>query len=111
MFHTFGCRTYVHNVQQRCQNKLSLKATPMIFVGYEPGVKGYRFWNNQQIVIAQDVVFEENTFPCRSKDSLSKQPEFGDLNEPLQDFNSPFEELGDFETNKPNGGDDDYKGT
>ncbi|KZT74553.1 hypothetical protein DAEQUDRAFT_761391 [Daedalea quercina L-15889] len=39
----------------------------MIFVGYEQGSKGYRFWNlgTQSIVVSRDVTFDEETFPAR----------------------------------------------
>ena len=109
MVKTFGCRAYVHVPQQRRQNKLSPKATAMVFVGYEPGVKGYRFWDKQRIVLARDAVFDETNFPYRTDISSSKQPEDGD-NLPL-DIDSPFEDLDEPGHDKPNDGDDDHSGT
>ena len=39
----------------------------MIFVGYEPGSKGYQFWDaaHQHFVISCDVKFEETQFPVK----------------------------------------------
>ena len=41
----------------------------MIFVGYEPGSKGYQFWDaaNQDFKISHDVKFEESQFPVKEK--------------------------------------------
>ena len=44
-FRTFGCLAYVHVHKEQRQNKLQPKAKAMVFVGYEPGTKGYRFWD------------------------------------------------------------------
>ena len=37
----------------------------MIFIGYEPGSKGYQFWDaaHHHIEISHDVKFDENLFP------------------------------------------------
>ena len=39
----------------------------MIFVGYEPGSKGYQFWDaaHQRIGISRDVKFNETQFPVQ----------------------------------------------
>ena len=39
----------------------------MIFVGYEPGSKGYQFWDaaHQCFEISHDVKFEETQFPAK----------------------------------------------
>ena len=39
----------------------------MIFVGYEPGSKGYQFWDtaHQHIEISCDVKFNETLFPAK----------------------------------------------
>ena len=46
----------------------------MIFVGYEPGSKGYQFWDaaHQHFEISRDVKFEETQFPA--KESKLTQP-------------------------------------
>ena len=47
----------------------------MTFIGYEPGSKGYQFWDkdSQSIVISRDVKFDESKFPYR-KDLDYKNP-------------------------------------
>ena len=39
----------------------------MIFIGYEPGSKGYQFWDaaHQCFEISHDVKFEETQFPAK----------------------------------------------
>ena len=39
----------------------------MIFIGYEPGSKGYQFWDtaHQHIEISRDVKFNETLFPVK----------------------------------------------
>ena len=39
----------------------------MIFFGYEPGSKGYQFWDaaHQRFEISHDVKFEETRFPAK----------------------------------------------
>ena len=55
----------------------------MIFIGYEPGSKGYQFWDaaHQHFKISCDVKFEETLFPAKEVKSkklnlasLSDQP-------------------------------------
>ena len=40
----FSCLAWVHILTKR-RHKLQLKSQAMIFVGYEPGSKGYQFWD------------------------------------------------------------------
>ncbi|KIJ07401.1 hypothetical protein PAXINDRAFT_90445 [Paxillus involutus ATCC 200175] len=42
----------------------------MIFIGYEPGTKGYRFWSNnkRRVVISTTAVFNEYIYPNCSKE-------------------------------------------
>ena len=48
----------------------------MIFVGYEPGSKGYQFWDaaHHRIEISRDVKFNETLFPAQeaTKNQASK---------------------------------------
>ena len=39
----------------------------MTFISYEPGSKGYQFWDedSQSVVISRDVKFNESKFPYR----------------------------------------------
>ena len=61
----FGCLAWVH-IQKR-RHKLQPKSKAMIFVGYEPGSKGYQFWDaaHQCFEISHDVKFEETQFPAK----------------------------------------------
>jgi len=46
----------------------------MIFLGYEPGTKGYRFlWNNRSIYVETTATFIENLFPNCPKEKLKKK--------------------------------------
>ena len=66
-FRVFGCKAFVHVQKAKREGKLDKKAVEMIFVGYESGSKGYRFWNpaNRSIVVSRDVTFDEESFPAR----------------------------------------------
>ena len=56
----FGCVAHVKNVGPGL-NKLSDRSTKMVFIGYESGTKGYRFYNlaSNKLVISRDVIFDE----------------------------------------------------
>jgi Integrase core domain/gag-polypeptide of LTR copia-type/GAG-pre-integrase domain len=62
----FGSKAYVHTPEAK-RKKLDPRSIEMIFVGYEPGSKGYRFWNSSKrsIVLSRDVTFDERTFPAK----------------------------------------------
>ena len=51
----------------------------MIFIGYEPGSKGYQFWDaaHQQFKISCDVKFDETLFPV--KEALKSWTSINDL--------------------------------
>ena len=59
----------------------------MIFIGYEPGSKGYQFWDaaHQHIEISHDVKFNETLFPAKEvkkhQASLNDSPIFESDNE------------------------------
>ena len=58
----FGCVSYVH-IPDNQRRKLDAKAHKAIFVGYPPGVKGYRLYDleKKNFVVSRDVqIFEEN---------------------------------------------------
>lgn len=59
-FRTFGCVAHV-KVTGGHIRKLDDRSTPMVFIGYEPGTKGYRLYNpdTNRVVISRDVVFDE----------------------------------------------------
>ena len=54
-------------------HKLDAKATEVMFVGYEPGSKGYQLWdkNTRSIHLSRDVTFNESSFPARSNETSS----------------------------------------
>ena len=62
----FGCLAWVHILKKR-RHKLQLKSRAMIFIGYEPGSKGYQFWDaaHQCFEISHDVKFKETQFPAK----------------------------------------------
>lgn len=64
----FGCSAYAHTRD----GKLDPRSIKCIFLGYEPGTKGYRLWDRQssgiKIIISRDVVFDETCFPCKTSD-------------------------------------------
>jgi transposase InsO family protein len=60
-FHTFGCFAHVKQGNNRLA-KLEDRSTPMVFIGYEPGSKAWRFYNpdTKRVHMSRDAVFEEN---------------------------------------------------
>ena len=62
----FRCLAYVHILKKR-RHKLQPKSRAMIFIGYEPGSKGYQFWDAayQHFKISLDVKFKETQFPAK----------------------------------------------
>ena len=66
----FGCRVYVRtpNVDQ---HHMERRAEPGVFIGYEPGAKGYRIAKDGRaktyvIRSPRDCTFKENIFPYKS---------------------------------------------
>ena len=54
-------------------HKLDAKAVEVMFVGYEPGSKGYQLWdkNTHSVHLSVDVTFDENSFLSRSTETSS----------------------------------------
>ena len=71
----FGCLAWVHILKKR-RHKLQPKSRAMIFIGYEPGSKGYQFWDtaHQHFEISRDVKFEETQFPAKELKSTQLIP-------------------------------------
>jgi hypothetical protein len=44
-FKVFGSQAYVFVPKEERQHKLSAKAEEAIFIGYEKGTEGYKFWS------------------------------------------------------------------
>ena len=70
----FGCSAYV-TINKKKRRKLDPKNREMTFISYEPGSKGYQFWDkdSRSVVISRDVKFDESRFPHR-KDLDYKNP-------------------------------------
>ena len=59
----FGCVAYMKNVRPHLA-KLDPKGLKVIFIGYEPGSKAYRFYDpaKGQAHVSRDVIFDDTTF-------------------------------------------------
>ena len=64
----------------------------MIFIGYEPGSKGYQFWDaaHHRIEISCDVKFNETRFPA--KEATKSQASMNDL--PISESDNESDESG-----------------
>jgi transposase InsO family protein len=56
----FGCVAHVRDVRPHLK-KLEDRSRPMVFIGYEPGSKAWRFYDpvGKRVHVARDVVFDE----------------------------------------------------
>jgi hypothetical protein len=56
----FGCVSHVKSLGPGI-NKLADRSSKMVFIGYESGTKGYRFFDpsTNKLVVSRDVIFEE----------------------------------------------------
>ncbi|KAE8680841.1 pentatricopeptide repeat-containing protein [Hibiscus syriacus] len=66
----FGCPAYVH-VPADERSKLDAKSKECIFLGYNKGVKGFKFWDPvaKKVVISRDVVFDEQSMLQQKQDT------------------------------------------
>lgn len=62
-FRIFGCLAYVL-VPKEKRTKFQPHSTPMTFIGYEAGTKGYKFWDrtSRKIVMSRNAIFDESVF-------------------------------------------------
>ena len=63
----WGCTAYVH-VQKDQRKGLESHTQKSVFIGYPPGVKGWKFWNpdTRKTLISNDAEFDERVFPVSS---------------------------------------------
>ena len=75
-FKVFGSLAYVLIPKEDRQNKLSAKAEEAIFIGYEKGTKGYKFWSpkRRRVVISSTATFDEFIFPFCTRKTDDKPP-------------------------------------
>jgi len=76
---TFGCAAYVFIASNQRHNKLSPSSELMIFIGYEPGSKAYRFMRIQKgnsIYVGTTALFDETWFP---KSTDNTRPGLGNI--------------------------------
>ncbi|KAL1483376.1 hypothetical protein MTO96_033244 [Rhipicephalus appendiculatus] len=73
----FGCKAWSVRNRPRKGDKLYPKAEKCILVGYPNGVKGCKLWNQKEdrFFVSRNVVFEEDSFPCKLAKSASSNIE------------------------------------
>ena len=75
-FKVFGSQAYILILKEDRANKLTAQAKEAIFIGYEKGTKGYKFWSSkrQKVVISSTATFDKFTFPFCAKKTDDKPP-------------------------------------
>jgi hypothetical protein len=75
-FKVFGSQAYIFVPKEERQHKLSAKAEEAIFIGYEKGTKGYKFWSpkHRHVIVSSTATFDEFTFSFCSKKGEDKPP-------------------------------------
>ena len=69
----FGCPAYAHVNN----GKLELRSVKCLFMGYKPGVKGYKLWcpKSRKVIISRDVVFDETAMLRAPSESSASPPD------------------------------------
>lgn len=62
----FGCLAYYRSTETK-GDKFEPRGRPGVFLGYPPGIKGYKIYDieNKKIIVSRDVRFYENNFPFK----------------------------------------------
>ncbi|KAJ0020182.1 hypothetical protein Pint_32712 [Pistacia integerrima] len=70
MLHTFGCLCFPY-LRDYAPNKLSLKSSSCVFLGYSPLHKGFRCYDRktQRLYVSRHVQFYETIFPYAGADT------------------------------------------
>lgn len=78
-FRVFGCMAYCH-IPKECRGKFDSKVKKCIMMGYAQ--TGYRLWDidKQKLIVARDVIFNENEFWYKRSVSV-RDDEYGDKTE------------------------------
>jgi transposase InsO family protein len=76
-FRTFGCVAHVKQGNKRL-SKLEDRSTMMVFIGYEPGSKAWRFYNQvtRRVYVSRDAVFEEDRAWSWNEDEIRDDEPF-----------------------------------
>jgi hypothetical protein len=88
---TGGCQAYVYIPKNRQATKLAPKSEDVIFIGYEPGTKGYHFWSKirRTVVISSTATVDEFDFPnCPREKIPDKLPSINQSPNPSDDKES-----------------------
>nr|AAP44677.1 putative gag-pol polyprotein [Oryza sativa Japonica Group] len=77
---TFGCLAYVKNMRPHL-SKLEDRSTPMVFIGYAAGTKGYKVFDpvTGRVQVSRDVIFDEGAswdWGAEAAESGLEQTEF-----------------------------------
>ena len=96
-FRIFGSHAYMFIPPKQWQDKLSPKAEEMVFIGYEPNIKGYCFWLTawHRVFISTHALFDEMVFSFCSRNQtdgpVPKQHMTNLLQRKLKGIWNPFE--------------------
>jgi hypothetical protein len=76
-FRTFGCVAHVKQGNKRL-GKLEDRSTMMVFIGYEPNSKAWRFYNpvTRRVHVSRDAVFEEDRAWSWNEDEIGDDEPF-----------------------------------
>ena len=90
----FGCVSYIH-VPDSQRRKLDAKAHRAIFVGYPPGVKGYKLYDleKKKFIVSRNVQFFEENFDHSDEKVKSDDAGQADLKFIYPDMNQENESV------------------